>query len=185
VLYANSAKSEYAEMKVYVVNFKPFRFSPAWIYLEKDTGAAETVRIAEGVRPGLQAIPFTDANHFQDVSKLTLSLWTTRGAEMHQISPRFEVSFLSEQSPLAQQLSLPPLFSSFNGGNAPEFLQKMHSIPAIQLNMVDMDEKFARWLSEAYGLRLDNVQYAVRRLREAGREISPQNVLSVMGVRVE
>ena len=185
VLYANSAKSEYAEMKVYVVNFKPSRYFPAWICIEKDTGATETVQIAEGVRPGLQAIPFSDANHFQNVSKLILSLWATKGQKMHQISPRFEVSFISEQPLLAQHLSLPPFFNSFIEGNAPEFLQRRHINYPAQLNMVDMDDKFANWLSGAYGLELESVKYAVRRLRDAEKEISPQNVLSLLGVRVE
>lgn len=175
VLYTGSVKSEYAEMKVYVVNFKRVRYCPAWVYVEMDTGRAETVSVEEGIRPGLQTIRFSDASHFQDVSQLTLSLWTAGGSEMHQISSKFQVSFLAEKSPF----SLPSLSPSSYDINAPSFLRYGDRPYSSFRHYSGRSGDLSAWeISEKYNLKLELVENAVKRIRAAGKEVSVENVLA-------
>lgn len=174
VLYTNAAKSELAEMKVYVVNFKRVRYYPAWIYVEMDTRRTETVRVEEGIRPGLQAIRFSDATHFQGVSQLTLSLWTATGSEMHQLSARFEVSF-DENAPI----SLPSLSQAYSD-NAPEFLLRSQgSLPSFQTGSW-RDYQIAQEISEKYGVQLEIAKSAVERVKRDSKELSADIVFNYM-----
>lgn len=175
IVYANSAKTEFAEVKIAVMNFKRHRFFPIWLWVEMDVGRTKSVYLTKGVGPGLQNISLTDEYNFHQVQKMTLSLWMNDGEKDYQLSDSFQIEFALEiQVPV-----VPPVIEPKVTVNAPAFFfRSQNTLPVV--SQQPSEAHIAIILCRDYRIDYSVVTYAIERLRNAEREVSLQSVYNYL-----